>query len=188
MVKVLVPIHQGFEEIEFISIVDILRRAGAEVVVASVHEEKMVKGCNSIVVKADELFEEVKDLDFDLVVSPGGMENAKGLAKMKEVVERFRRQKVEGKWYGAICATPKILFEPNGLLEGVKATSFPSVNLELSGEYLQKGNVVVSKNCITSQSPGTAAEFALTIVQHLISKEKAAEIAEETQFYSSENK
>ena len=177
MRRVLVPIHKGFEEIEFISIVDILRRGGAQVTVASIHPGSIsIAGSHKVVIRADADFEDVKSQEFDLIVCPGGLENAKGLAAHAGVVEKFKQQKAAGKWYGAICATPKLFLEPHGLLQGVQATSYPS--LGLNEEFQAEGNVVVSGRCITSRSPGTALEFGLRLVEHVIGRPQALEVAE----------
>ena len=181
MVKVLVLIHKGFEEIELIAVVDILRRAKAEVIVASVHPGQLeVVGQNKIKLIADQDYESVKDKDFDLLVVPGGIENAKGLGSHPGVIEKYRKQKESGKWYAAICASPLYLLEANGLLDGVQGTSYPGMHL--NDRTQEAHNVVVSKNCITSRSPGTAMEFALKLVEVVICKEKAADLAKMIMF------
>ena len=180
MVKALVPVADGFEELELISIVDILRRANINVTLASVTHNKQVKGAHQIVVSADALFDEVKDQEYDLVVCAGGMDNAKTLGSNQGVIARFKRQKESGKLYAAICASPKLVLEANGLLEGVQATGYPG--LDLHDRSMENHNVVVSHNCVTSKAPGTALEFSLKLVEVLCGAEKAAHVAKDACF------
>ena len=174
--RVLVPVHHGFEEIELVTIVDVLRRAGAQVTVASVHSDELeLVGMLKMRIVADAYFERVKDLEFDLIVSPGGSQNSRGLGSNPSVVEAFRRQKKSGRWFATICASTKLLLEDNGLLEDLQATGYPS--LALSSGTQAAGSVVVSRNLITSRGPGTALEFALKLVEHLISRDKAVQLS-----------
>ena len=100
----------------------------------------------------------------------------KNIANYKVVIERLKNQKAEGKWVAAICAAPALVLAPNGLLDGEKATSYPSVQSKLPDQTMAKEPVVISHNIITSQAPGTAIKFSLALVQALFGEAKAEEL------------
>ena len=181
MVNVLVPLHDGFEEIELVCFVDVLRRAGAKVTIASVQQGHLqLVGANKIIIYADADFEDVKNADFDLIVCAGGNENSKGVGTHHGVIAKLKHQKEAGKWFGGICAAPKFVLEDNGLLEGLQATSYPGMHLH--DRSTEDQNVVVCKNCITSRGPGTAIEFGVKLVEALMGKDKAQEVAKQVLF------
>lgn len=174
--KVLVPIADGSEEIEAVSIIDVLRRAGAEVTVASV-DSVQVTASRGVRLVADTLIKDCVGKTYDLVVLPGGMPGAEHLRDSPELTEILKLQKKEGRLYGAICASPSVVFQHHGLLEGRKATSHPNFSDSLNRREAVDMRVVVDGNCVTSRGPGTAIEFALTLVELLFGKEKASEVA-----------
>jgi 4-methyl-5(b-hydroxyethyl)-thiazole monophosphate biosynthesis len=173
---VLVPVAVGSEELETICIVDVLRRAGATVTLASVGNREVIasKGIKLI---ADRLLSECIDDTYDLIALPGGMPGAEHLRDCKELVEALKRQNTEGRLYAAICAAPAVALYPHGLLQGRRATCHPNfAHLLLSVELLDAA-VVIDGNCITSRGAGTAVEFSLMLVEQLQGKEKAQEVA-----------
>ncbi len=173
MKKVLVPLAPGFEEIEAMTIVDILRRAGAEVTVAGTVEGP-IEGRSMIKVIPDTLMDNITGRAFDMIVLPGGALGAENLRKddrVKKVIEELYNK---GKFVTAICAAPKVL-SLIGLTEGHAVTGHPSVRGELKGTISEE-RVVVDRNIITSQGPGTAMEFAFKLVEVLFSPEKAKEV------------
>ncbi len=173
MKKVLVPLATGFEEIEALTVVDILRRAGAEVSVAGTVAGP-IEGRSHIKVIPDTLMESVSGSGFDMIVLPGGAVGADNLKKdprVKKIVEELYCQ---GKLVTAICAAPKVL-SAIGLTEGRTITSHPSVRSEIKGR-ITEDRVVVDGNIITSQGPGTAMEFAFKLVETLFGPEKADEV------------
>lgn len=175
MKRVLVPLAPGFEEIEALTVVDILRRAGAEVVVAGTALGP-VEGRSRIRVIPDTVLDDVKG-GFDMIVLPGGAVGAEHLkkdARVKALVERLAR---EGGHVAAICAAPAAL-SAMGATAGRTVTSHPSVRAELTRETVSDERVVVDGRLITSQGPGTAMEFAFRLVEALYGKEKAAEVNE----------
>ncbi|XP_024383402.1 protein DJ-1 homolog A isoform X1 [Physcomitrium patens] len=176
--QVLVPIVNGSEETEVVIIVDILRRAGAKVVVASVESEATIKAARNVQLVADTLISEVANTKFDLVVLPGGMPGADRLQKSKELMRILQEQAEEGRIYGAICAAPAVILESSGLLHGKKATCHPTFSSKLKDQTAMEGRVVIDGPVITSRGPGTAMEFTLNIVEKLYSRVKAQEIAE----------
>lgn len=174
---VLVPVANGTEEIEAVSIIDTLRRAGANVTVASVGDQLQVRCSRGVNLVADRLLKDVLQQQFDLIALPGGKEGADNLRDCAELKRLLLHQKNEGKPYAAICASPGVVFQTHGLFEGIsRMTSHPSV-----ADMLPKGatedRVVVDKNCVTSRGPGTAMEFALKLVEVLYGKQKADEVA-----------
>ena len=174
MKKVLIPLAPGFEEIEAIAAVDILRRAGVEVVTAGTAENP-IEGRNKIRVLTDTSLDSVKEQDFDMIVLPGGAggtENLKKDMRVKEIVERLYKN---GRFITAICAAPTVL-SAIGVTAGRTITSHPSVRTKLEKEKLSEERVVVDGNIVTSQGPGTAIEFAFKLVEVLVGKEKAREV------------
>jgi 4-methyl-5(b-hydroxyethyl)-thiazole monophosphate biosynthesis len=174
--KVLVPIADGTEEIEAVCIIDVLRRAGADVTVASV-DNLQVTASRGVKLVADRTISECLGGNYDLVVLPGGTQGAERLRDSTEVIDLLKRQRTKGRMYGAICAAPAVVLEHHGLLEGLQATCHPSVFHVLDASMASEDRVVVDGSCVTSRGPGTALEFALKLVEVLFGKEKADEVA-----------
>lgn len=172
--NVLVPIAEGTEEIEAATIIDVLRRAGAEVTVASVGSLQ-VTASRGMKLVADGLIADCKGQSFDLIALPGGMPGAEHLRDCAVLIEMLNRQKSAGKLYAAICATPAVALARHGLLDGKRATCYPSLQEQLPKASDER--VVVDGNCITSQGPGTAMEFAVELVRQLFGAEKAQAVA-----------
>ena len=178
MKRVLVPFTEGVEEIEFVAVVDILRRAGVEVCMASL-DGATVTGRSGISMLPDAALRDVMHEDWDMVVLPGGLPNAHLLrddGHVKAVVERLR---VERKSIAAICAAPTAL-AAYGMTADMRVTSYPTCrsemeNLQPSSVYVDDA-VVEDDFLITSRGAGTAVEFALRLVARLCGEEKAAEI------------
>lgn len=177
MKKVAVLLADGFEEIEGLTVVDILRRASIYVDTVSIMEDYMIHGAHGINVQTEDLFDEVDFTEFDMVVLPGGMPGTTNLnehAGVRRVVRDFAES---GKYVGAICAAPSIL-GGLGLLKGKRAACYPSVEDKLSGAVITKVPVVQDGNTITSRGMGTAIDFALKLVDVLAGRAKAEEIGE----------
>lgn len=175
--KVLVPIANGSEEMEAISIIDVLRRAGAEVTVASVEDTLETTGSRGVKIVADILIDKAAQLPYDFIVLPGGLPGAKAFSLSTTLVELLKKQKTSDKPYGAICASPVFVLEAHGLIEGKKTTAFPALCERLSDQSAIDNRIVVDGNVITSRGPGTSLEFALAIVEKLSGRQKALEIA-----------
>jgi protein deglycase len=173
--KVLVPVAQGIEEMEAITIIDVLRRAGAEVIIASV-DEINIKASRGIEFKATKLIKDCMNEDFDLIVLPGGIPGAQNLQKSGELEELLKKQAEKKKFYGAICASPAVVLHHHGLVTPGKVTCHPGF-----ASLIENGNVLESKvvkdgNCITSRGAGTACDFALELVALLYSEDKKKEV------------
>ena len=180
MPKVLFACSKGTESAEFTCPYDILKRAGVDLTIAKVKEnekdtEKFFVTAQGLRVLADHFIEEVKDNSYDMIVCPGGLPNAEILGKNSTLIEMLKKQKKEGKWYCAICASPFEVFESNGLLEGEKGTGYPGYG-KFKDESKLKERVVVSNKCITSQGPCSAFEFGFTLCEVLFGKDKKEEL------------
>lgn len=177
--RVLVPIATGSEEIESVCIIDVLRRAGADVTVASVMPDKTVVCSRGVVITADALISECKDKSFDLVALPGGMPGAEHLrdsAELTAIVTAMAAD--EDKFVSAICAAPAVALKAHGILDGVSdATCHPNFVDQLAGKGSVDSRVVVSGKVVTSRGPGTAIEFALQLVECLFGADKAKTVA-----------
>ncbi|KAJ0103015.1 hypothetical protein Patl1_04816 [Pistacia atlantica] len=174
---ILVPIADGSEEMEAVMIIDILRRAKANVVVASVGDKLEILASRKVKLVADMLLDEAAKLSFDLIVLPGGLGGAQAFANSEKLVNMLKKQIESNRPYGAICASPALVLEPNGLLKGKKATAFPAICDKLSDQSEVNNRVVVDGNLITSRGPGTSMEFALAIVEKVFGRNKALELA-----------
>ena len=173
--RVLCLLGPGFEEIEAITPVDLLRRAGAEVILASVTGESFVTGRSEIGIRADADLADVAGEMFDLLFIPGGP-GVKGLRADGRPAQLAKAQMAAGRLVGAICAAPTVLADA-GLLEGKRFTAHYSVHGELPGA-LGGERVVEDGNLITSRGAGTALDFGLALVSRLFDEAKADEIAE----------
>jgi protein deglycase len=165
MKRVLVPLAEGFEELEAVTVIDILRRAGIDVVVASLAGNP-VTGSHGIRITADTPLGALAEQDFDMIALPGGMPGADHLKKDPRIAELVRRLHAKGSPVAAICAAPMVLAAA-GVLDGRRATSFPGF-LEGAARTTVTGEaVVVDGGVITSRGPGTALDFALALVEAL---------------------
>lgn len=173
MKRVLIPLAPGFEEIEALTAVDILRRAGAEVILAGTIDGP-IEGRNRIRVAADITLDKA-GADYDMIVLPGGAEGTENLRKdrrIKKIVQDLHARKM---FVAAICAAPSVLSDI-GITGDSVITSHPSVRRRLKARRISEERVVVDGNIITSQGPGTAMEFAFSLVEALYGPEKATEV------------
>lgn len=176
MAKVLVPLANGCEELEVVSIVDVLRRGGVEVVMASIHDSLEVVGAHGISLKADALFPDVEGEDYDAMILPGGGDGTENLKRSLEVIARLRRQKEEGRLLCAICAAPTVLVEAGVLDEGQHVTCYPACQMDLDRPWVNQP-VVVHDDVITGQAPGSALLFGLVVLQVLAGEAVAQKVA-----------
>ncbi len=177
----LVPVADGSEEIEVACIVDTLRRAGVDVTVASVMRRRQITASRQTALVADCLIENCRGLAYDVIALPGGMPGAEHLRDDPDVRTLLTEQRAASRTIGAICAAPAVVLLPLELLTGYQATCFPSflsLLREAEGVTALEDRVVVDRELITSRGPGTAIEFALTLVEHLLSAEVAATIGQ----------
>ena len=176
--RALISLADGVEDIECVTLIDVLRRAEVEVVVASIEGRRMITCARGTRLTADTMLVDVLAQDFDLIVLPGGMPGAQRLAEHEPLAEKVREQAKAGKQFAAICAAPAVALQQYGVLKQRRMTCYPAFSDRLSGCTFVDQPVVVDGNCITSQGPGTAMEFALTLVEQLSGKAKRKEVAE----------
>ena len=176
MSKVNVFFATGYEEVEALTVVDILRRAGIDTDMVSVTDDIVVTGSHNISVKMDKMFADVQN-DADMIVLPGGIPgtpNLKAHTGLRQMIEDFYGS---GKYIAAICAAPTV-FGSMGLLKDRHATCYPGMEDELCCAEAHEDAVVIDDNIITSRGLGTAIDFALALVSVLKSDETAEELAE----------
>ncbi len=177
MAHVLVPLAQGCEELEAITVIDLLRRAGITVISAGL-DERPVTASRGTVLIPDTTLDAVIDEDFDMLVLPGGLPGADNLNDDPRIHQLLKRLAEDGKYTAAICAAPRVLARA-GLLNGRHATGYPG-SLEGHGleniDYDVQQAVVVDGHVITSRGPGTAMDFALTLIETLAGRDKRDEV------------
>lgn len=167
MASVLIPLAEGCEELEAVTIIDILRRAGIEVVAAGLTGNNITCSRGTVICPDTSLDEALKK-DFDMVVLPGGLPGADNLEKDPRIRELLLKMANSGKFTAAICAAPKVLASA-GLLDGSHATSYPGFidKMDIPGMQYSNDPVVQDGKIITSRGPGTAMDFALHIIEVL---------------------
>jgi 4-methyl-5(b-hydroxyethyl)-thiazole monophosphate biosynthesis len=169
MPKILMPIAEGFEEIETITVIDVLRRAGITVVTAGL-QGSMPKSARGVQIMTDKKFSDIKPEEFDGIVLHGGDPGWRNLGNSQRLLNIIKEFDSKGKIVAAICAAPAILAKA-GILEEKRATIYPGMERELPRP--RDAKVVVDGNVITAQGPGAAMEFALRIVAELVGEDKA---------------
>jgi 4-methyl-5(b-hydroxyethyl)-thiazole monophosphate biosynthesis len=167
---VLVPVADGTEELEAVAIIDVLRRAGAAVTVASTSGKRQITASRGVVMVADALIDDCVEMDFDLVVLPGGIPGAEHLRDSADLIRILKQQKENGGLYGAICASPAVVLEHHGLLAGHQATCHPGFADQLADPSRAQEPVVMDGVCLTSRGAGTAVAFALALVERLYNR------------------
>ena len=176
MPRVLVPLAQGCEELEAVTVIDLLRRAGIEVVTAGLAAGP-VRASRGVVLVPDSTLDAVAPQDFDMIVLPGGLPGADHLNDDPRLRQMLQRAAAAGRYTAAICAAPKVLASA-GLLDGRQATAYPGVLDRLNlprTEVLQRA-VVTDGHVVTSRGPGTAMDFALELIERLLGRPKRDEV------------
>lgn len=175
---VLVPIADGCEELEAVTIIDVLVRADARVTTASVSSALQVTASRGVKLVADCIINDCCNQTFDLIALPGGLPGAEHLRDCGVLIEMLNTQMQAGRLYAAICASPAVVLAPHGLLEGKRATCYPTCADQLPDASDADKRVVVDGNCITSQGPGTAMDFALELVRRLFDEQTMQQVGE----------
>lgn len=175
MSKVLIPLTEGFEDIEAVTVIDVLRRGGVEVTTASCAKSAEVTSAHSVVMKADAMIAEAAKVQYDAIVLPGGP-GTRSLLDAAPLVECLRAQCERGGLICAICAAPTVLTELGLVPQGVHVTCYPSCVMDLDR---QSANVpcVEDENFITGQAPGSAMIFALVVLKRLEGEAAALKVA-----------
>jgi protein deglycase len=170
MKRVLIPLAPGFEDLEAVTLTDLLRRAGIEVVTAGLHEG-LIQGARGLRVEPEASLDAVMEADFDMVVLPGGLPGSEHLKNDARVQAVLKRLAAAGKYTAAICAAPMALAQA-GLLDGRRVTSYPGVIERIAppGSRYVGDAVVIDGKVVTSRGPGTAMDFALTLIELLLDR------------------
>jgi len=166
MIRALIPITNGCEEMETVIAADLFRRAGWEVVLAGLNGMEPVTASRNIRLLPDARWEELDLLSFDLIVLPGGLGGARALCGHDGVQETLRIFNIEEKWIAALCAAPLALHKA-GVLKGRAFTCYPGIEKEMHRTDRSDEAVVTDRNLVTSQGPGTAIPFALKLIELL---------------------
>lgn len=174
-------VAEGFEEIEALTVVDLLRRAEIEITTVSITESKKVTGSHQIAVEADALYNELDYSNAEMLVLPGGMPGTKYLGEHKELVQLLKDTHKQNKNIAAICAAPSVL-GVNGILKGKKATCYPGFEDKLIEAVYTGGKVEEDGNVITGKGMGTAIDFSLKIIEKFKDKAMAEKIAAAIQY------
>jgi 4-methyl-5(b-hydroxyethyl)-thiazole monophosphate biosynthesis len=172
--KAVVPLVDGFEEVEFSTIVDILRRAGIDVATTGL-KEGSIEGAHRVKVVPDTSIDKINAGDFNVIVLPGGYPGFVNLGQDERVLDLVREMDKAGKYVTAICGSPSVLSKA-GILKGRKATIHPAAREMLADAQYVNGRVIVDGKLITSQGPGTAMEFSMKLVEILAGKDKMEEV------------
>lgn len=181
MSKVFIFLADGFEEIEGLTVVDLLRRADIEISMVSITDKKEITGSHNIKIMADELFEEADYKDAAMLVLPGGMPGTNHLANHQGLVALLKQFNEEGRSISAICAAPSVL-GINGILKGKRATSYPGYEDKLAGATATGKKTEWDGNIITGKGMGTSIDFSLCIIEKLKDKAAADKIAAAIQY------
>jgi len=175
--KILVPLADGFEMLEALGVVDVFRRAGVHVDMAAVGENLQVTSSHDVKIFADKFLADCTEEIYDLIVLPGGIPGADNLKNSSMLAELLKKQNREDRLYGAICASPAVVLEHHGLLEGKNATCHPLFADRLRTQEHAREHVVIDRNCVTSKGAGTSIEFGLELLGILMGEEAKKEVA-----------
>ena len=167
----------GFEEIEALTVVDVLRRAGMQVVTMSIYETPEAIGAHGVTVVADESFDPDMIEDAEWIICPGGMPGASNLAANETLCELLQEQDAKGEKIAAICASPSVILGPLGLLDGREAVCYPGMEDGMTGAVVLNQPVAVDGNIVTGNGPAAAAKFALTIASISMGGDVAHDVA-----------
>ena len=176
MKRVLIPLAQGCEELEAVTIIDLMRRAGIEVITAGL-DDQTITASRGVRLIPDAKLEDVMEQEFDMLVLPGGLPGADHLDEDRRIHTLLKKMSEGGGYTAAICAAPKVLAHA-GLLNGKAATGYPGVldSMELPTTEMSRDAVVIDGRVVTSRGPGTAMDFALTLIAQLLGEEKRREV------------
>lgn len=178
MKKAVVFLADGCEMVEALTPIDLLRRAGIEVLTVSINGREHIISSHNVEIKADRMFDEHVADHADMVILPGGMPGTLHLGEHKGVTDIVKRFHKEGKYISAICAAPSVL-AAQGILEGKKAIAYPSFEEKLTGAEVVREEVVRDGNVITSRGMGTAIPFALALIEALMGQECAEKVKQD---------
>lgn len=175
---------QGFEEIEALTVVDVMRRAGMDVKTVSISADRKITGANGITAVADMLFDEADFSNAEWLIVPGGMPGASNLAAFAPLNNLLKAQAAANGKIAAICAAPAVVLAPLGILDGIEATCYPGFEDHCPNTVIKAEPVVALDRTITANGPASALKFALAIVANSMGEAVAREIGTGMLFYS----
>ena len=178
MKKVFMFLAQGFEDIEALIPLDVLRRGGVDVKTVSVGKDYMVTSAHGVDIKADFMFNEINREEADLLMLPGGMPGATNLYEHKELCQALLKHNEKGKMISAICAAPAVVLAQLGILDFRRATCYPGFEQMLTNATYTGDLVTVDKNITTAEGPAAAFPYAYELLEQLTDKATADKIAE----------
>ena len=182
MAKVYVFLADGFEDVEALIPVDVLRRGGVEVVTVSTTEFTQVESAHGVSIEADIQFDQSDYADADLLMLPGGMPGASNLFAHEGVCKALKAQHAAGKKIAAICASPAVVLAPLGILDGKRATCYPGFEEALAKATYTGDLVTVDGNITTGEGPAAAFPYAYTILADLVDQQTSDQIVEGMRF------
>lgn len=178
MAKTAIFLADGYEEIEALAVVDVFRRAGIEMDMVSISDDLLTNGSHKIQVLADKLIKDINFDEYDMLVLPGGLKGMQNLEACTPLMQQIDTFYENNKYIAAICASPSI-FGRRGILNGRQATAYPGFEEELKGATVVDAGAVRCGHVITGRSMGSAIEFGLLLIETLLGKDKAEEIAKQ---------
>lgn len=177
--RALITLAEGIDDLQTVTLIDVLRRAKVEVVVASIEARRMLTCARGTRLTADAMLVDLLAQPFDLIVLPGGAVGAQHLAAHQPLQQLIKDQAAAGRLFAGIAESPALALQTFGVLRQRRMTCLPAVSNQLSGCNFIDQPVVVDGNCITAQGSGAALEFALTLVEHLCGKATRSTVAGE---------
>lgn len=177
MKKSYIFLADGFEELEALSPIDIMRRGEMDIVTVSISDSYTVTGAHGVPIIADMLISEISEADVDWLICPGGMPGAKNLHDCNQLNDMLLRHYDNGGHVAAICASPALVFSPLGIIKGKKATCYPGMESYCADAEMVDQFVVVTNNVVTGQGPAAAIDFALKLVEISKGKDVAESVA-----------
>lgn len=175
--RALIPLAEGIDDLQAVTLVDVLRRAKVEVVVASIEGRRMLTCARGTRITADAMLVDVLAQPFDLIALPGGAVGAQHLSVHQPLQQLIKDQVKAGRLFAGIGEAPALALQASGALRQRRMTCLPSISHQLSGCNFVDQPVVVDGNCVTAQGSGSAVEFALTLVEQLCGKAIRAAVA-----------
>lgn len=181
MKKAAIFFATGYEEVEALTVVDLLRRAGIEVTMVSIEQQKEVESSHRVHIVMDACFTECDFSQYDMLILPGGMPGTMNLGAYRPLMDLLHQFAEQGRYLAAICAAPTV-FGKEGLLKGKKACCYPNMHAQLLGAEVTFDEVTIADHIITSRGLGTAIPFGLTLIAQLENQQLADEMAEKIVF------
>ena len=175
--QALVFLSNGCEETEAVTTIDLLTRAGINVTYASITEDRLVECSRGVTILAQKVFSEVSNVDFDVIILPGGLKGAENFRDSPQLIKKLKQSHQAGNLIAAICATPAMVLQHHNLFPNAYMTGYPTTKDTIKNWKSDRVYFDAQNRVITSQGPGTSIDFALKIIEILLDKKAAAQVA-----------